>query len=257
MIPKIIHVTWFGEDPFPPLVVRCMDSWKKYLPDYEIMVWTKDNYDLTVNAWVKEAYAAKKYAFVSDFARFDLLYRFGGIYLDSDVEVVKSFDSLLYNKAFAGFMSIPNIIEAEVIGAEKGCQFMLRAMHYYSNRKFMKNNGDYDLTELPVIFYNLISDYGDIVDNQEQTIADVHLYPPGIFTFHDDFIKNTSSNIWDTIFTYHYGAGIGWKKKNGTSNLLLRLLQHHSLSVLYMFKKLHLFILYPKLWQIYSKLFRR
>lgn len=253
MIPKIIHVTWFGDAPFPPLVIKCMKSWKRYLPDYQIMIWTKDNYDLDTNAWVKEAYAAKKYAFVSDFARFDVLYRFGGIYLDSDVEILKKFDLLLDNKAFAGFMSIPNIIEAEVIGSEKGHPFMHQMMEYYANRHFIKSSGELDLTELPIILYKMLSASSAITDESEQIVSDVHLYPPGIFTYHGDFL--VQSPIWSEIYSYHYGAGIGWRnKKQGLLAIFIRVLQHNSLRIIRIFNMFHIFKLYPKLWALYSKL---
>ena len=112
MIPKIIHMTWFGDDPFPPVVIRCMESWKKHLPDYKIQIWTKDNYDLNINQWVREAYAAKKYAFVSDFARFDVLYKYGGIYLDSDVEII---DLIVNPNLFASIATFVDSVEESLL----------------------------------------------------------------------------------------------------------------------------------------------
>lgn len=245
MIPKIIHVTWFGDDPFPPLVIRCMASWKKYLPDYEILVWTKDNYDLTVNAWVKEAYSAKKYAFVSDFARFDLLYRYGGIYLDTDIEILKNLDPLLHHKAFAGFMSIPNIIEAEVIGSEKNHPFFKKARDYYSNRHFVLDNGEYDTEELPKIFYLLLNAEETIHDNLEQDICGVHLYPPGYFVYHLDFMKIAES--FEMMYSYHYGAGLGWRRKNGILSKIYYTYMDNGLSIVRITKKIHIFPLHKRL----------
>ena len=103
MIPKIIHYCWFGGKPFPSAVQKCIDSWKKYLPDYEIREWNETNYDLDKCKFAKEAYDQKKWAFVTDFVRLDVVYQYGGIYFDTDVEVIKSFDDLLNNKAFLGF----------------------------------------------------------------------------------------------------------------------------------------------------------
>lgn len=245
MIPKIIHVTWFGDDPFPPLVIRCMDSWKKCLTDYEIMIWTKDNYDLTVNTWVKEAYAAKKYAFVSDFARFELLYRFGGIYLDSDVEVLKSFDSLLHHKAFAGFMSIPDIVEAEVIGSEKNHPFFKKAIDYYSNRSFILDDGEYDTKKLPEILYSLLNSEEAICERHEQDICGVHLYPPGYFTYHMDFMKISDS--FEKMYSYHYGAGLGWRKKTGILGKFFYSYLENGLSIVRITKRMHIFPLHRKL----------
>ena len=94
MVPKIIHYCWFGTKEIPPMEKACMESWKKYLPDYEVKLWNESNFNLTVCKYVQEAYAAKKYAFVSDFCRIYALYEYGGIYFDTDVEVLKSFDIL-------------------------------------------------------------------------------------------------------------------------------------------------------------------
>ena len=102
-IPKIIHYCWFGRNPLPPLAEKCIASWKQYLPDYEIKEWNEDNFDVCMNPYIEEAYHLKKYAFVSDFARFDILYEHGGLYFDTDVEVIKSFDGLLDHNAFFGF----------------------------------------------------------------------------------------------------------------------------------------------------------
>lgn len=103
MIPKIIHYIWFGGNPLPELAVKCIESWKKYCPDYEIMIWDERNFDVSVCAYTKEAYDAKKWAFVSDYVRLKALYEYGGIYMDTDVELVKSLDGFLHEKAFSGF----------------------------------------------------------------------------------------------------------------------------------------------------------
>lgn len=100
MIPKKIHYCWFGRNPLPELARRCIESWKKYCPDYEIIEWNEDNYDINKIPYVKEAYQAKKWAFVTDYVRLDVVNKFGGIYLDTDVELLKSLDSLLKYKAF-------------------------------------------------------------------------------------------------------------------------------------------------------------
>ena len=102
MIPKIIHYCWFGGNPLPDDAKKCIASWKKFFPDYEIKEWNETNYDLSVCPYVKEAYESKKWAFVSDYARFDILYKYGGLYFDTDVEVIKSFDDILKNGAFMG-----------------------------------------------------------------------------------------------------------------------------------------------------------
>ena len=102
MIPKIIHYCWFGGNPLPELAIKCIESWKKYLPDYEIKEWNESNFDINCCAYVREAYEAKKWAFVSDYARFWILYQHGGLYFDTDVELIKSIDDLIVKGAFMG-----------------------------------------------------------------------------------------------------------------------------------------------------------
>lgn len=103
MIPKVIHYCWFGRNPLPPLAIKCIDSWKKFFPDYEIKEWNEDNFDVNIIPYTKEAYEAKKYAFVSDYARFWILYNYGGIYFDTDVEVVRPFDNIIAKGAWMGY----------------------------------------------------------------------------------------------------------------------------------------------------------
>lgn len=102
MIPKIIHYCWFGRKPLPPLALKCIASWKKFLPDYEIKEWNENNFDVTQIPYIKQAYKCKKYAFVSDYARFKIMYEYGGVYFDTDVEVVKPLDDIIEKGAFFG-----------------------------------------------------------------------------------------------------------------------------------------------------------
>lgn len=103
MIPKIIHYCWFGHNPLPPLAIKCISSWKKYLPNYEIKEWNESNFDVNSIPYTRDAYQANKYAFVSDYARFWILYHYGGIYFDTDVEVIKSMDDIIAKGPFMGF----------------------------------------------------------------------------------------------------------------------------------------------------------
>ena len=102
MIPKIIHYCWFGRNPLPESAQKCIASWKKFLPDYEIKEWNEDNFDVNIIPYTKEAYEAKKYAFVSDYARFWILYKYGGLYFDTDVEVIKPMDDIIERGPFMG-----------------------------------------------------------------------------------------------------------------------------------------------------------
>ena len=102
MIPKIIHLCWLSGDPYPPKIAKCLKTWEKFLPDYEVVLWDTQRFDLNSSLWVKQAFEKKKYAFAADYIRFYALFHIGGIYLDSDVEVLKSFDDLLDLPYFIG-----------------------------------------------------------------------------------------------------------------------------------------------------------
>ena len=150
MIPKIIHLCWLSGDPYPSKIAKCLDSWKKHLPDYEVMLWDTNRFDLESSIWVKQAYEKKKYAFAADYIRFYALYHFGGIYLDSDVEVLKSFDDLLDLPYFIGAEKA-HTPEAAIIGAEKGCDWIKQCLDYYENRSFILEDGTLDIHKLPEI----------------------------------------------------------------------------------------------------------
>ena len=150
MIPKIIHLCWLSGDPYPPKIAKCLKSWEKYLPDYEIILWDTKRFDLNSSIWVKQAFENKKYAFAADYIRFYALYHMGGIYLDSDVEVLKAFDELLDLPYFVGAEKAQTP-EAAIIGAEKGCDWIKQCLDYYQNRLFVKEDGSLDIRKLPEI----------------------------------------------------------------------------------------------------------
>lgn len=156
-IPKIIHYCWLSGGPYSELVQRCMQSWKEKLSGYEFMLWDVNRFDIHSVPWVEQACAEKKWAFAADYIRLYALYNYGGIYLDSDVEVLKSFDDLLDREYFFGCEHTPdrienqNSIEAATMGAEKGFVFLKKVMEYYERRDFINNNGYMDTTTLPTI----------------------------------------------------------------------------------------------------------
>ncbi len=150
MIPKIVHLCWLSGDPYPSKIKRCISSWKKFLPDYEVLVWDTNRFDIDSSIWVQQAFEAKKYAFAADYIRFYALYNFGGIYLDSDVEVLKSFDDLLDLPYFIGAEKAQTP-EAAIIGAEKGCDWIKQCLDYYENRSFVLEDGALDIRKLPEI----------------------------------------------------------------------------------------------------------
>lgn len=137
MIPKIIHLCWLSGDAYPPLIQKCINSWKTVLPDYEIWLWDGKRFDINSSIWVKEAFSVKKYAFAADYIRCYALYHFGGIYLDSDVEVIKSFDDLLHLPYFVGKEQAGGF-EAATMGFEKGHPFFKHMLDYYDGRHCKK-----------------------------------------------------------------------------------------------------------------------
>ena len=163
MIPKIIHYCWFGGKPLPPKAKKYIESWKKFCPDYEIKEWNESNFDVHCCRYVEEAYNAKKWAFVSDYARFLALYNEGGIYFDTDIEVLKPFDNLLGCGAFFGFgwetLTLP------VFGASKGLDCYRKILYYYEQRAFIQADGSYDLSPIENSAMKiLIEDYGLVVN---------------------------------------------------------------------------------------------
>lgn len=155
MIPKIVHLCWLSGDPYPPKIARCLKSWNKYLSDYKIILWDRKHFDLESSIWVKQAFEHKKYAFAADYIRFYALYHFGGIYLDSDVEILKSFDDLLDLPYFIGAEKAQTP-EAAIIGAEKGCDWIKQCLDYYVNRSFVKEDDSLDIRKLPEIMVEQI-----------------------------------------------------------------------------------------------------
>lgn len=173
MIPKLIHLCWLSGDPYPPKIRRCIESWHKHLPDYEIILWDTKRFDMESAPWVKEAFEAKKYAFAADYIRFYALYHFGGIYLDSDVEVLKSFDPLLDLPYFAGAEKA-GTIEAAVLGAEKGCDWIKHCLDYYEGRHFLRPDGSYDIRMLPDIMQSWIPESKQIIRLHKGGIETLH-----------------------------------------------------------------------------------
>lgn len=150
MIPKIIHYCWFGKNPLPKSAIKCIESWKKYCPDYEIIEHNEDNYDITKYNYTKEAYEAKKWAFVSDVARLDILYNYGGIYLDTDVEIIKPIDDLLESSGFMGFEDKKQVASGLGMGAIKNSQIIKLMLSSYEECHFKIGEDEYDLTPCPI-----------------------------------------------------------------------------------------------------------
>lgn len=171
MIPKTIHYCWFGRQPYSPLIKLCIESWKKFLPDYRIVLWNEDSFDIAnSNQFVTQAYKTGKYAFVSDYVRMYALYHHGGVYLDTDVEVVKSFDALLTNDVFFGFENKHLIASGLGCGASANHWFIKELMNEYEQTEFVKTDGTYDMTPCPYRETKVAVRYGLVLNNKTQVI---------------------------------------------------------------------------------------
>ena len=145
MIPKIIHYCWFGGKEKPKSVIKMINSWKKHCPNYEIKEWNESNFDININQYCKEAYQCGKWAFVSDVARLFALYTEGGIYLDTDVELIKPLDEFLNQKAFAGFEGT-EWVGTNIIGAEIGNEMIEEFFSLYNDITFINYDGTLNTT---------------------------------------------------------------------------------------------------------------
>ena len=158
MIPKIIHYVWLGKGKKNARILKCIESWKKYMPDYEIIEWNETNLP-KINDFFYHAYENKKWAFASDVARLFILYNYGGIYMDTDVEVIKSLDKYLENKAFSGFES-DNSVPTGIMASEKGLPIFRELIDYYTDRHFIDESGNLDLTTNVTTITNILKKHG-------------------------------------------------------------------------------------------------
>ena len=148
MIPKIIHYCWFGGNPKPEIIEKCMASWKKHCPDWEIIEWNESNYDVNANPYTREAYEAKKWAFVTDVVRLEIVNRYGGVYMDTDVELLEGIDSFAEHKAFYFFETDRNVNSGLGFGAEAGHETLGAMLSFYEGKHFLVN-GKPDLSPCP------------------------------------------------------------------------------------------------------------
>ena len=206
-IPKIIHYCWFGGNEIPDHDKKCIDSWRKYCPDYEILEWNEDNYDVNQIPYIKEAYEAKKWAFVSDYIRIDVVYRYGGIYMDTDVEVIRSLDELLEYMAYVGLEAESNCIGFGLgFGAEKGNRILKELCDYYRTLRFIKEDGTFDLTPNPIIVTEYLKSKGfEFVPKKIGMMDEFTVFPEEYFcpqTFSSGQIQITNK----TYSIHHYHA---------------------------------------------------
>ncbi|MEK3796909.1 capsular polysaccharide synthesis protein [Peribacillus sp. FSL H8-0477] len=202
-IPKIIHYCWFGGKEKPDIVKKCQDSWHVFLREYEIIEWNEENFDLTINPYVLEAYQAGKYAFVSDYVRVHSLFNHGGIYLDTDVEVFKSFDNLLHHESFWGFEQ-ENYIATSTIGSKQGNTLIKEFLDSYQNKHFKQDDGSLDDSTNVAIVTEILEKWGLLKNGEYQEIIDIGVFYPQTYFSPYDYINCRTFMTKNTYTLHHF-----------------------------------------------------
>lgn len=198
MIPKKIHYFWFGNNPKGKKEQKCIDSWKKFCPDYEIIEWNESNVDLDMIPFVRQAYDAKKYAFASDVLRLWAIYIYGGVYFDTDVELVKSYDDLLDSEGFIGFENNDYVNTGQCVACEAGNHLIKEVLDCYRTIDFDEN----DLIPCPKVNTGVFVDHGLKLNGEMQDLDGFKVYPADFFNPYDYVVgklnktKNTYSIHW-------------------------------------------------------------
>lgn len=214
MIPKVIHYCWFGGNELPPLAVKCIESWKKYLPEYEIKRWDETNFDVHMIPYISEAYEAKKYAFVSDYARFWVLHKYGGLYFDTDVEVIKPLDDIISAGPFMGCENYcdPHAEPSEIgvapglgLGAIPNQSLYKNILELYSSMSFRNPDGSLRLTTVVSHITGLLCDYGLKNTNEIQEVCGIKIYPKEYFC-PQDYVSGKIEITENTRTIHHYAA---------------------------------------------------
>lgn len=216
MIPKVIHYCWFGHNPLPSLARRCIKSWKKYLPEYEIKEWNEENFDVNMVPYVREAYDAKRYAFVSDYVRFYVLFHYGGIYFDTDVELIKPIDDIIKRGSFMGCETIvssdfPLYVNPGLgLAVEQGNCILKSLLDLYSQLHFIGSDGKHNLKTIVQYTTDVLVERGLQKEAGIQCIDNIWIYPKDYFNPYDCELKKIV--LTENTRTIHYFAG-SWKTR--------------------------------------------
>lgn len=204
MIPKVIHYCWFGGQPLNELS-KCMASWKRLCPEYELVRWDETNYDVAKNEYMRTAYEAGKWAFVSDYARLDILYRHGGIYLDTDVELIRSLDWLLAERAFMGIEYSGYVNTGLGIGGEPGVELFRKLRDAYDAERFLRPDGSPELVPCTYHQTKFLEALGYVMEDRRQCIDGVTFLPSSVLASRD-WYYGTLKTTEDTVAVHHGAA---------------------------------------------------
>lgn len=234
MIPKIVHYCWFGRGAMPELAQRCIESWHKYLPDYEYKLWNEDNFNLHLNSYVEEAYQANKFAFVTDYVRLYALFTEGGIYMDTDVEVLKPFDDLLSLPGFTGYEGskyLPPV--TGIMASEAGNLWVKEQLDSYIDAHFINSDGTLDTKTNTTRISEIMRKGGFVQDGKKQVYKDMHIFPVDYFC-----PRQTTGELLFTENTYcdHHFMG-SWANSKKQS-FLLRIIGPRNLTKLIKLKRI-------------------
>ncbi len=235
MIPKKIHYCWFGRGELPDLAQKCITSWHKYMPNWEYKLWNEDSFDVNSVPYVKEAYNSRKFAFVTDYVRLFALYNEGGIYMDTDVEVLKPLDDLLHLTAFTGYegsKTTPPV--TGLMASEANGLWVKEQLDSYNDAHFVLKDGSLDLTTNTARISRIMRTNGFVQDGKYQVYKDLHVFPTDYFC-----PRQTTGEFLLTENTYcdHHFMGT-WNDNKGNGLLLKMIGQKNMTRLIKMKRKL-------------------
>lgn len=219
MIPKIIHYCWLSNEPIPSEMQLYIEGWEKNLPDYEFMLWNFERFDINSSIWVKEAFENKKYAFAADYIRLYALYKYGGIYMDMDVEVLNTFNPFLQLNTMICYENGKKGLEMATFGVQKESPWIARCLSYYQNRRFVKSNGLFDMTTLPYLIQNIcLKDTYRLVavSSIEEALmvsdnSEIPVFSSDFFSPKSSFKSNKITITSNTVSIHHFsGTWLPW-----------------------------------------------
>ncbi len=201
MIPKIVHYIWFGGNPFPEKIQQCIESWKKYLSDYEFILWNESSFDVNSVLFTKQAYANKKWAFVSDYVRVYALNKYGGWYLDTDIEVLKPLERFENSRLVLG-TDHDGALTA-LMGSEPGHPYWGKILSFYNALEFIRPDGSLNMTVNNTYLQNTLSDYGYLFENKYQELKEgIVIYPDDFF--HVANVEKGTLHLTENSYAIHW-----------------------------------------------------